>query len=62
VEANRGRGVIVIATNQWSKAARIIRDGMDAGMIQGGKAYAQGMTARELRELADRMDEKEEKT
>ena len=35
----------------------ILRNGGDAGMIERGKAYAQGLTAPELRELADRMDE-----
>lgn len=34
----------------------ILRNGGDAGMIERGKAYAQGLTAPELRELADRMD------
>lgn len=49
--------MIAIATNQWTRTARILKDGADAGMIENGKAYAQGMTAHELRELADRMDE-----
>lgn len=51
--------MITIETNQWTRAARILKDGADAGMIENGKAYAQGMTAPELRELADRMEEEE---
>lgn len=35
----------------------ILRNGGDAGMIERGKAYAQGLTAPELHELADRMEE-----
>lgn len=48
--------MITIETSQWTRAARILKDGADAGMIENGKDYAQGMTAPELRELADRME------
>lgn len=51
--------MIAIASSQWTSTARILRDGADAGMIEKGRAYAQGLTAKELRELADQMDAEE---
>ena len=54
--------MIRIEASQWTTRPRILRDGLDAGMIERGLAYAQGMTADELRETAQRMDEAEAAT
>ena len=54
--------MIRLDASQWTSRIQILRDGADAGMIENGKAYAQGMTADELRETAQRMDEAEAAT
>ena len=49
--------MIKLEANPYNAKARVLKDGRDAGMIENGKAYAQGLTPAELRELADRMEE-----
>ena len=43
--------MIVVTSNQWTSRKVILKNECDAGMIENGKAYAQGLTLPELREL-----------
>ena len=43
--------MIAVTSNQWTSRKVILKSGCDAGMIENGKAYAQGLTLPELREL-----------
>lgn len=43
--------MIAVTSGKWTSRKVILKNGCDAGMIENGKAYAQGLTLPELREL-----------
>ena len=49
--------MIKLEANPYNAKARVLKGGRDAGMVERGVAYVQGLTPAELRELADRMEE-----
>lgn len=53
--------MIAVTSNQWTSRKVILKNGCWAGMIENGKAYAQGLTPPELRELAQAMEDDEAK-
>lgn len=54
--------MIAITSDKWTRGRKaILKNGCDAGMIENGKAYAQGLTLPELRELAQAWEDDETK-
>lgn len=53
--------MIAVTSNQWTTRKVILKNGCDAGMIENGKAYAQGLTLPELRELVRSWEDDEAK-